>query len=507
MSKAPRQNTGGKQASGASRVVVIGGGITGLATAFALTQANHSETSQQDPPVEVVLLESSHRLGGKILTTPFMERPVDEGADAFLTRVPWALDLVRKLGQVGEHDMASIISPSASNAYVLSTRHRTALRVLPEGLVMGVPTSFLSLAKSQIVGLKDIARMALDVVRRDNWAGPDETIGELVSRRLGTEIADAVVSPLLGSINAGDIHRLEALSVAPVLGEAAREGGSLIRILRRQRTTNAKPSATGPIFASFENGLGVLPEELAAVLRQTNSVMIRTGVSAQKIVPAQSRADHRLEVTTDQGEQLNADTVVVTSPTYVTKRLLGSAAPNASALLSKIEYASVAIVTLGFNRSQLRHRLDVAGLLVPSREGMLTTACSFASAKWPHWAGKDQVVLRVSVGRHGDDRAKQMSDEALAQAVVSELSPLLKISGDALDQRVSRWDDSFPQYLKGHQSLVKQIEDELAIELPGVLLAGAGYRGLGVPACIRQGTQAANAVLADLAPAMTGQAG
>ncbi len=491
----------------AGRVVVIGGGITGLATAFSLTQASRAAQTQQGPPVEVVLLESSDRLGGKILTTPFMERPVDEGADAFLTRVPWALDLVSNLDQVHERDMAPTISPAASNAYMLSTRHRTALKELPEGLVMGVPTSLLSLAKSQIVGYKDIARMALDLVRRDDWTGPDETIGELVSRRLGTEIADAVVGPLLGSINAGNIHQLEALSVAPVLGEAAREGGSLIRTLRRQRTAGGAPSATGPIFASFESGLGVLPEAIAAVLRQTDGEMIRTGVSAKKIVPAPAGADHRLEVTTDQGEQINADAVVVTSPTYVTKQLLGSAAPNTAALLSKIEYASVAIVTLGFNRSQLRHRLDAAGLLVPAREKMLTTACSFASSKWPHWADPDHVVLRVSVGRHGDDRARLMSDEGLAQAVVSELSPLLKISGDALHQRVSRWDDSFPQYLKGHQSLVEHIESKLATELPGVLLAGAGYRGLGVPACIRQGTEAANAVLADLVPAMAGQVG
>ena len=525
----------------ASRIVVIGGGITGLTAAYTLVQANLAQTNRAQAPrnqdesaIEIVLLESSDRLGGKILTTPFMGRPVDEGADAFLTRVPWALDLLRSLSGQAEiaaatsqpisqaisqpisqsisQSIPATISPAASNAFVVSTRRRTALRELPQGLVMGVPTSPFALLKSRLVGLKDVARMSLDLIRSDNWQGPDETVGELVSRRLGTEIADAVVGPLLGSINAGDIHQLEALSVAPVLATAAREGGSLIRSLRRLRPDTPSPtsgassptsaSATGSVFASFNDGMGVLPAALVAAI-SAQPAQIRTGVAVADISlaakrPAKKRADHRLVVTTSQDEQIEAAAVVVATPTFVAQRLVGAAAPATAELLKKIEYASVAIATLGFNRSQIKHRLDGAGLLVPAREGMLTTACSFGSTKWPHWANEDRVVLRVSVGRHGDKRAMAMNDQDLVAAVVSELSPLLGISGDLLHQRVSRWEDSLPQYASGHQSLVTQIEHSLAKELPGVMLAGAGYRGLGIPACIRQGHEAANAALAAL---------
>ncbi len=490
------------------RVVVIGGGITGLAAAYSLAQANR-ELTQGQRQVEVLLLEASGRLGGKILTTPFMGRPVDESADAFLTRVPWALDLVQKI--TPEVDLAPTISPAASNAFVVSTRRSTRLAELPQGLVMGVPTSLVGLFKSHIVGKKDVARMALDLVKRDDWPGPDETIGELVGRRLGSEIADAVVGPLLGSINAGDINQLEALSVAPVLATAARDGGSLIRNLRRQQASApsagagagaSKTGAAAPIFASFEAGMGTLVDALAAALQNTPELtQIRTDVAVQAITSASTaaarrRSDRTLELTTADGEQISANAAVITTPTYASQRLVAAAAPTTAKLLTQIKYASVAIITLGFDRSQVRHRLDAAGMLVPAREGMLTTACSFASTKWPHWASEDQVILRASVGRYGDERAMAMSDEDLVAAVVSELAPLLGITGEPSHQRVSRWDNALPQYLKGHQSLVEQIEQNLATELPGVFLAGAGYRGLGIPACIRQGTVAAEAALA-----------
>ncbi|HCB34706.1 MAG TPA: protoporphyrinogen oxidase, partial [Acidimicrobiaceae bacterium] len=211
-----------------------------------------------------------------------------------------------------------------------------------------------------------------------------------------------------------------------------------------------------------------------------------------------------LRLTTTDGEVVDADAVVVTAPAPAAASLLADAAPRTAALLRRIEYASVAVVTLGFARSQIRHRLDAAGMIVAAGEGLLTTACSFASSKWPHWADADEVVLRASVGRHGDGRAVSMDDDELVAAVRDELAPLLGITGEPARRRVSRWHHALPQYFRGHRSLVAEIEsclaDETAEPSPGrVVLAGAAYRGLGVPACIAQAEAAAAAVLAALA--------
>lgn len=451
-------------------VVVIGGGISGLTAAYRL----HTCTT----PVRVTLLEAAPRLGGKISTTPFGGRMVDEGPDAFLARVPWGTDLCRELG-IDDR----LISPSSSGAYVVS---RGKMRRLPEGLMLGVPSRLRQIATSGIISPLGMARAGLDLVLPDNWNGRDESVGDLISRRLGREVAERLVDPLIGSINASDTFKLSAEMSAPQIADTARRHRSLIRGVRElQRQREATPDA--PLFHSFNDGVGVLVDRLAKSL---DDDVVKTSTAATSI--EQTDEGYRVGVGTGH---LDADAVVIATPARHTAGLVRPLAPAAADTLDAIEYASVAMVTMSFRAGDVGHPLDGSGLLVPEPEGKLVTAVSFANRKWPHWTDDERVLLRVSAGRHGDDRWLQLDDDELVNTLANEVGELLDISGPVLEWRVTRWVDSFPQYRPGHGQALTAAEADLAARAPGIELCGASYRGVGIPACIRQGDEAARRVL------------
>ncbi|MBM37397.1 MAG: protoporphyrinogen oxidase [Acidimicrobiaceae bacterium] len=450
------------------RVVVVGGGIAGL-TAFR-------EIRRQSPDSEAILLEGSPRLGGKILTSDFLGRPVDEGADAFITRVPWAVELSKELGLE-----AILTRPATSNAYVLVDGE---LRKLPEGLVLGVPTKLVPLLKSRIVSPLAALRAGFDRFLPDDWPGDDESVGGLIRRRMGDQIADRLVDPLIGSINAGDTDHLDAALAAPQLETAARRNRSLIMGLREQAKNSSQSS--GPVFLGFENGMTQLTETLASSVSGSD---IRTGVP----VTAVEVSGNNLRVITD-AQSFESDVVIIAAPAHQAAHLVASC-QTAANRLSSIEHASVALVTMGFKREDVGNSLDGSGVLVPRSEGLLTTAVSWGSSKWPHWADDGHAIFRVSAGRAGDTRALALDDTDLVEALLTEIAHILDIEGNLIEWRVSRWIDAFPQYAPGHDRLVAAIERDLRSHMPGVFLTGAGYKGLGIPACIHQGGQAARAAL------------
>jgi oxygen-dependent protoporphyrinogen oxidase len=460
------------------RVVVVGGGVTGLTAAYRLSSA--------DEKVDITLLEASPRLGGKIKTTLFGGVPVDEGPDAFLARVPEAIDLATELGIDNQ-----FVSPAVSGAYVFS---RGKLRRLPDGLVLGVPTSFFQLAGCGIVSWPGILRAGLDLVKRDNWPGQDESVGQMVSRRLGPEVAERLVDPLVGGINASDTSRLSARIATPQIADVARKNRSLIRGLRAMRAANP-PQPNAPVFHSFEGGIQVLVDRLVAAIADVD-VRLSTAVTTIE----RSTSDESSYTVHTSGASFEADAVVLASPASATHRLLKTLSPESARLLGQVEYASVALVTVAINAADIEHPLDGSGMLVPALEGKLMTACSWGHRKWPHWAGADdsrqeRAVLRMSAGRHGDDRALQLDDDDLVEALIAEVGPILGINGPVLEWRVSRWPDSFPQYPPGHGEFVTRAEAALRSDAPGLVLAGASYLGVGIPACIRQGTAAAGAAI------------
>ncbi|HEX9681988.1 MAG TPA: protoporphyrinogen oxidase [Acidimicrobiales bacterium] len=463
-------------------IVVVGGGIAGLAAAYEASAS-----------AEVTLLEASGRVGGKLETMSFGGMPVERGADVFLARVPWGVDLAREVG-LGD----DLIEPSTSSAS-LWTRGR--LRPLPDGLMLGVPTNLGSVARSGVLSIPGVARAGLDLVlpRLRRFGVPDDpSVTEVVAGRFGSEVAERLVAPLVGGINAGDIDRMSLRSVAPQLADAAASHRSLLVGLRAGRSTRGGAATTpattgGPLFHSVHGGLSRLASALgqAASLRGAH---LRVGIGAASV----RRAGRRWEVMTSGGEVLDADGVILATPAPVTAGILAGVAPSVSAGLAEIDHASVSLLAVAYERDQVDHPLDGSGFLVPRVEGRLMTACTWYSSKWAEDAG-EQVVFRISSGRYGDDRHQSMTNGDLTAALLADLVDALGVRGEPAATEVIRWPSSFPQYEPGHASRIDALESDLAQGSPGLRLAGSAYRGVGIPACINSGRAAARAVL-DSAP-------
>jgi oxygen-dependent protoporphyrinogen oxidase len=436
-------------------VAVVGGGITGLAAAYELVRSTTG--------MEVVLLESDDRLGGKLLTTPFAGRSVDEGADAFLARHPAGVELCRELGLTDR-----LVAPAERSAKVLVDGE---LVDLPPDTLLGVPTDVDALD-----GATGDGRPLAD--------GEDASVGQVIRERLGGAVLDRWVGPLIGGINAGDPDLLSIRASTPQLAEAAAHP-NLVEGARAVRAATTE-APDGPVFLAPRDGMGTLIDALANALG-AGGVDVCVGEPVLEL----ARAGGGWALTTRR-RTIVPDEVIVAVPAFAAANLLAGVAPEAATELAAIEYASVAIVTLAFPRSAVKRELDASGFLVARSEGLLMTACSWASSKWAHLGGSDApVVLRVSAGRHGDERALDLDDGDLVAHLVDELTTTMAIVGDPTEVRVSRWPRSFPQYAVGHLDRVARIESSLAAAAPGVIVAGAALRGLGVPACIRQGRDAA----------------
>ncbi|HEX6595493.1 MAG TPA: protoporphyrinogen oxidase [Acidimicrobiales bacterium] len=424
-------------------VAVVGGGITGLATAWFLRQTA--------PDVPVTLYEAGDRLGGKIGTASLAGVPVERGPDTFLARVPWAVELCRRLDL--EDDL---VEPATSRAYVWT---RGALRPLPAGTVLGVPARLSPLARSGIVSNAGLARAAADLVLPRQRKGEDPSVDAVVSGRFGREVTERLVEPLIGGIHAGRADRLSLTAVAPQIAGAAKSSRSLLRGLRR-----LAPSPGGPVFLGLKGGLGTLVDRLAERL---DGVDVRPGTTVSSLADLDARA------------------AVCTLPAPAAARLL----PEAVATdLNAIAYASVVTVTLAYPDSALAHALDGSGFLVPRVDGRLMTACTWTSSKWPASKPDGLVLLRPSAGRIGDDRALALDDAALVDRLHDELVEAMGMRERPVEWLVTRWPNAFPQYELGHQARVARIDATLP---PGVVLAGAPYRGVGIAACIRDAELAA----------------
>ena len=456
-----------------TRAVVVGGGISGLAAAQALVESG----------AHVTLLEADDRLGGKIRTSEFDGRPVDEGPDAFLARVPHAVELSKRLGLGDE-----LVSPGTGSASLwLDGR----LQPIPTGLVLGVPVDFGPLAESGVLSAEGLARAQQEPSLPGLPLTDDVTIGDLIRERYGAEVHERLVDPLLGGINAGRTEELSLDVGAAQLAAVARRASSLTEGLQQQRAANP-PDPSAPVFYAPRGGMGALVDALAASLRAAGAEL-RT---SSPVAAIERRADRWLVVEDDDGAVHDADAVVVTTPAYAAAPLLAEHSPAAADLLARIGYASVTLVTLAYDAAAVTRPLAGSGFLVPRTEGRLLTACSVFSNKWPHLARDGSVVLRASVGRSGDERGFDLDDEALVAAVHEELAQALGLEAPPTATRISRWRRSFPQFPAGHLSAMADLEAALRRDAPGVATTGAYLKGVGIPACIG----AAQAAVASLSP-------
>ncbi len=476
------------------RVVVVGGGITGLSAAYELVRGTDSAPDD----VEVVVLEAGGRFGGKIHTSPFAGQPLDEAADAFLARVPEAIDLCHQLGLDDQ-----LVNPATSQAYVYS---RGALRGFPEGGVLGVPTDLEALAASGAVSPEGVARAGQDLTMGPDTGpsrtGQDESVGDLVRRRVGDEVFERLVAPLLSGVHAGDADRLSVAAAAPGFGAAVRQHDSLIQGLRAQRAAaaaSAGPGAPAPVFYGLHGGTQRLVDALVDAL-QVAGVDLQLDARLAAVAPTGSSeggpTGYELHVA-GEGAPVDADAVILTAPLDVTAALLGSIEPEVAGAMGQVDYAGVALVALAVAAGGIDRPLDGSGFLVAQPEGLLVTACSWTSSKWAHLgADPDTALLRASVGRADDDRFTHLGDHELAAAVGADLATTMGLHAEPDQVRITRWPRALPQFTVGHLDRVRQWQSALAERQPGLVVAGAGLEGLGIPACIRQGRATARAVVA-----------
>ena len=443
-----------------SDVLVIGGGISGLAAAYELHRAGLS----------VRVLEASHRPGGVVVTERVDGYVVDGGPDSMLVQKPAAVQLCRELG-LGDR-LVSTLTPRT--AYVL--RNGT-LHPLVEGSFLGFPVRVSALARSSLFTTAGKIRMAAEVFVPRGDAAEDESIASFVRRRFGQEAVDYLADPLLAGIHAGDADRLSTRALFPRLLQAERDRGSVIRAFR---TLNTRPSPQGA-FVSLPGGTGELVGALTAAL-PPGTVTLSACVTALR--PGSAHA-----VTSTAGE-FRASSVVLAVPAYVTASLLRQIDPTLASLCEAIPYASTATVAFGYRRDQVQHPMRGSGFVVPRVEPSALLAGTWVTSKWPGRAPADRVLLRGFLGGGRDPQRLEHSDERLIETARTELSALMGITGLPEFARLFRWTRQSPQFEVGHLQRVATIEERLA-SLPGVFVTGSGFRAIGIPDCIADGRETA----------------
>ncbi|HQR26735.1 MAG TPA: protoporphyrinogen oxidase [Nocardioides sp.] len=450
--------------------VVVGGGIAGLAAAYFLAD---------DPSHDVLLLEGSPRTGGKLRREEVAGLRVDVGAEAMLHRRPEGVDLARALG-------LPVVHPATVESRIWT---RGALRPLPRSL-MGVPLDLEALAASGILSEAGLARVLEERTIPPSAVAHDVSVGELVEQRVGTEVVDRLVEPLLGGVYAGHARELSALATVPQLVAYARRGSILEQAAAIPTTYEA------PVFAGVEGGMGRLAEALEACGR----FAVRTDAPVRSVRPTPGgRAAFQLTLGSAAApELLEADQVVLATPAAPTARLLADLAPEAAAELAGIESASVAVVTLVFLARTLP-KLPGSGFLVPPVDGRRIKASTFSFAKWG-WVrdagrgaadGDDLLVLRTSLGRHREEATLQVDDDELVAVSLAELGEAAGLRTAPVATHVHRWGGGLPQYAVGHLDRVARVRAEVA-RVPGLAVCGAAYDGVGIPAVVASARTAAD---------------
>ncbi|HEX6789745.1 MAG TPA: protoporphyrinogen oxidase [Candidatus Krumholzibacteria bacterium] len=459
----------------APRVVIVGGGISGLSTAWYLEQA--ARTHGLD--IHYTLVEAAPRWGGKLCTDvvdsgeaqPFV---VEAGPDAFITMKPWALELARELG-LAEHLIP--INPDVSAIYVLDRGRPVPM---PEGVLLMVPTRFKPFVLSRLFSPAAKLRMGLDLVippRRDDG---DETLANFVRRRLGSEALDKIAEPLMSGIYNADAEAMSIMATFPRFRELEKKHGSLIRGMLASRPAKrglapGAPASTAA-FMSLRGGVQELSDAL--VPRLTGDLRHGTRITETRALP-----DGGYALTTDRGDTLHADAVVLTTAAYTAADLVRDLAPGVADMLASIRYLSTGTVTLAYRASDITKPIDGLGLVVPKAENRPINAITIASTKFSHRAPKGTALLRVFFGGTRSPASMEYDDNRLLAAVRDELRDILGIHAVPIFHRIYRWPRANPQYDVNHLERVSRIEADLP---RGLYVTGGAYRGVGMPDCVYQ---------------------
>jgi len=458
------------------RVAIIGGGISGLTAAFTL------EDHRRAGAVEYTLYESSPNLGGVLRTEQIQRCIVEAGPDSFITEKPWAADLCRTLGienqLIGSND-------AGRKTYILVSGR---LIPMPDGLMFMVPTKILPTGLSPLFSWTTKLRMAQELFHPPRAAQADESVASLVERHYGKEMVDRLADPLLSGVYGGEAANLSVRAVLPRFAEMERTHGSLGRAMLAARKKTPRPAnqPAPPLFTSLKNGMQQLVETLVPRL---NPSSLLTNAPVQSIEPEAGGWTISAGLKSD-----HFDAVILAVPTHAAAKILSLCSPELSAELAAIDYSSSITIGLGYDR-QVRKSLPPGfGFLVPRSEQRRLLAATFVHNKFPHRAPDDRALLRCFFAGSNAENIWQLSDDAIIAVVRNELQQILSLRAEPLFARVYKWKSAMAQYCVGHLERLDRIE-RLRQQLPKLALAGNGYRGIGVPDCIRSGTNAAEQVL------------
>ena len=487
----------------ARTVAVIGGGISGLAAAWSIVRDRNFDA-------DVIVYEASPSVGGKLRLNEIEGLSLDAGAESILAVRPEAIALAKSVGLT-----SSIVNPATSSAAVVSDG---VLRPLPTGLISGIPTDLRALAASNVMSLPGLMRIPLDHVLPQTTIPGDVSVGDYVATRMGREVVDRLVEPMLGGVYAGRAEELSLEMTVPALFRLARRERSLLAAAKEARKTGAAPSGArrGPVFAGISGGVGRLPIALADRLERRGVTIDR----ATEVTSIRKTAHGWRVITGEKGDRdgRTVDAIVMAVPAPVAAKLLRKVNPTAASALDTVGYASVALTTFLYAPDEVPATVQGSGFLVPPVEGFSIKAATFSSRKWSWVAragaaggkrgnGADKagrssasdrrsfMVVRASLGRFGEPGILQNSDEELAKLAAGELTKIAGLPSRPLASRVNRWDDALPQYTVGHRGRMALVREAL-VDSPGITVCGAAYDGVGIAACVGSAQFAAGQIVA-----------
>jgi protoporphyrinogen/coproporphyrinogen III oxidase len=451
-----------------SRIAVVGGGITGLSAAYYL----HREAELRSLPLDLALIEGEERLGGKVKTKRIDGFVMETGPDSFLERKNSAKQLALDLGLKDD-----LVRNRTGQSFIL---HQGRLLPIPEGAVMGIPTRLTPFLRTGLFSASGKLRAAQDLILPKQKEKMDVSVGAFFRRRLGDEVVDHLIEPLLSGIYAGDLDRLSLKATFPQFAQMEQEHRSLILATRKSRPPHKKGNRSRGQFLTLKQGLESLVETIEAKLPKETVI---TGNPVQRII----KEANRYLLVLRSGRVIQADAVITAVPFQVMKRLLP--AGELPEYPTSVSATSVATVILGYDREALPEGVDGTGFVIPRKEETTITACTWTHKKWPHTAPEGKALIRCYVGRFGNDAIVEETDSRILDRVCSDLRKIQGIEAMPTFTHITRWQKSMPQYAVGHVDWLKRLEETCRDQLPGFFPVGASYSGIGIPDCIDQGKQ------------------
>lgn len=462
------------------KIVVIGGGVAGLAAAHKLIEEKRSRSLD----VEVVLLEKQNRLGGTILTEERGGFIIEGGPDCMLSEKPWALALA---GRLGMSDKVTCTIDENKGTFVM---WGSKLHSLPDGVMLMVPTRILPMLTSSLLSIPGKLRMGMDLLVPKRKDGKEETLAEFVTRRLGKEALDRIAEPLVAGVHAGHPESMSLSASFPRFKSLEDEYGSLILgMISRMRAAKKMPRIY-TMFVTFENGLGSFIAKIAEAIGSEN---INTGVGVSSL----GRAGEKWIVKTPAGDFIEADAVILATPSFTAAKILSKIAPGPAADLDAIPYVGTATVSMAYDAKDIENASQGFGFVVPRAENRKIMAATYTTRKFRNRAPAGKALIRCFIGGVHHPELVEAKADALAQAASEEIKDILKIKAEPNWAAVYSWPRSMPQTNVGHADRMTRVRNALE-SMPGVEIAGGAYDGLGIPDCVRVGESAAQKTLAKM---------